>query len=96
MANGRLPVHSPRSVLDLAQDRLDDAFLEVVLARDVVVERHRLHAELLPEAAHAQRLEPALVGHLDSRTKNPLPGQRGPGLGDLVCGVAIVVSGACA
>ena len=39
---------------------------------DVVVERHRLHAELLGELAHAERLDPALVGEGDGGAQDPL------------------------
>jgi len=42
-----------RRQLDLARDQLDDAVQEVVLVRDVVVERHRLDPELLAEPPHA-------------------------------------------
>ena len=45
-----------------------------LLAGDVVVERHRLDAELVGELAHRQRLEPAAVGEGDRG-----PGARAPG-----------------
>ena len=45
-----------RRELDLAEDDVDHAVEELVLVGDVLVERHRHDAELLREAAHAERL----------------------------------------
>src|SRR6185295_17901058 len=66
--------------LDLARHRVDDPVQEVVLVGHVVVERHRLDAELLTELAHAERLEPALVGERDRRAQDPLPPEGDPRL----------------
>ena len=46
-----------------------------LLVGEVVVERHRLDAELLAELAHAQGLEPALIGELQGGLEDPLAGQ---------------------
>ena len=66
-----------RRQLDLAEDEVDDAVDEVVLVGEVVVEGHRLDAELLAELAHAERLEPALIGELRARPAAPAPGSAG-------------------
>jgi hypothetical protein len=75
LAQGRLPVPTGRGHVDLAEDDLDHAVEEVVLARDVVVERHRLDAELLREPAHRQGPEAAFVCDGDRGTQHPLAAQ---------------------
>ena len=60
---------------DLADDDLDDAVQDRILVGDVVVERHRLDAELVGEVAHRQRVDAARVGEFDGRAQHPLPGQ---------------------
>jgi hypothetical protein len=47
VTHGCLPIVSGRRRFDLAGDELEDAVHDVVLVRDVVVERHGLDAELL-------------------------------------------------
>ena len=69
-----VPVSAVRRQLDLAQDEVDDPVQEVVLVRDVVVERHRLDAERLAELPHRQRLDPALVGERDGGVAGPALG----------------------
>ena len=64
--------------LDLAEDDVDHPVEEVVLVGDVVVERHRLDAELLGELAHRELLRPALVGQRDRGAQHPLPVERRP------------------
>ena len=49
------------------------------LLRDVVVERHRLDAELFAELAHAQRLDAGLVGQRERGAQHPLAAQRDAG-----------------
>ena len=51
--------------LDLRQDGVRHGIDERALVRHVVVERHRLHAELPGQLPHGQRLDPALVGEPD-------------------------------
>jgi len=53
-----LPVDIVRGHLDLIPQRLGDAVEEGVLAVDMVVERHRIHVQLLGQPAHGQGLEP--------------------------------------
>src|SRR6185437_13354542 len=45
---------------------------QVVLVLDVVVERHRLVAERLPELSHRERLDPLLVHELERRGEDAL------------------------
>jgi hypothetical protein len=63
--------------IDLAHDQVDHAVHEVSLVRDVLVQRHRLDPELLGEPAHAERLDPALVGKRDPRAQHTVPCSRG-------------------
>ena len=67
-AHRRPPIASDQRQLDLAEDDVDDAVEDVRLVGDVVVERHRLNAELLCELAHRQRLKARLVREGDRRT----------------------------
>jgi hypothetical protein len=63
-----LPVAVRGGRLDLAEDQVDHAVEQVVLVRDVVVERHRLHAELLGDVAHRELRRATLVGQGHRRT----------------------------
>jgi len=45
-------------------DQLDDAVEDLLLARDVVVQRHRACPERCSEVAHRERLESSLVEEL--------------------------------
>ena len=76
-AHGRLPVVSVGSKVDLGRDEVDDAVDDLVLRGDVVVERHRLDAELLRDLPHAHRLDPAFVGELHRGAQDALFAQRG-------------------
>jgi len=78
LAQLRLPVAAGQGRLDLAEDDVDHPVEEVVLVVDVVVERHRLDAELLGELAHRELLRPALVGQGDRSVKHPLSTERRP------------------
>ena len=74
-AHRLLPVLSGRGEVDLGGDEVDDAVHDLVLRGDVVVERHRLDAQLLGDLPHADRLDPALVGELHRRTQHSIPVQ---------------------
>jgi hypothetical protein len=78
LAHGRLPVGLQRRQLDLAEDEVDHAVEDLVLVGDVVVQRHRLHAEGLGELAHGEGGDARLVGELDGGTQDPLLAQRHP------------------
>ena len=60
---------------------LDHAVEEVVLVPDVAVDRHRLDAQLLPELAHAERLEAAAIGEVDRRQRARARGSAVPAFG---------------
>ena len=80
--------------VDLAEDEIHDAVQDPLLVGEVVVERHRLDAERLTELAHAERLEPALIGELQGGLEHALPGQREAALGRLrrACGHGLLPS----
>ena len=78
-------------VLDLARDEVDHSDEDLVLVRDVVVERHRLDAEVLGEPAHAERVDALAVGEVDrgARARAPCSAACGSGRGGgtwLFCG----------
>jgi hypothetical protein len=54
-----------RGQRDLAEHEVDHAVEDLVLAGDVVVERHRLDVQAVREPAHGQRGDAALVGQGD-------------------------------
>ena len=62
--------------LDLGEDGVDHAVEQVLLAAHVVVERHRFDPELLPKAAHAERLDSLTIGKVDRGAEHPLAIQR--------------------
>ena len=64
---------SRRRRFDLAEDDVDHPVEELVLVRDVVVERHRAYAELVCELAHRQRLDPAAVRERARGVAAPAP-----------------------
>ena len=76
LPEGGRPVLVPGGHLNLAQNQLDDPVAQVLLVGDMVVERHRLDAELLAEPAHGERVEPLLVGDPDRRAQHAVPRQR--------------------
>jgi hypothetical protein len=61
-SHGRPPVLVDRRRLDFAEDDVDHPIEELILVRHVLVERHRHHAELLREPAHAEPVKAVLVG----------------------------------
>ena len=77
-ARRRIAVFQSVSVggqVDLAEDQVDHAVEDVVLVGDVVVERHRLDAELLREPAHRERADALRVGQRDGGGQRPLPAE---------------------
>ena len=72
--------------LDLGEHRVDHAVEDVVLARDVVIQRHGLDPELLSEAPHGHRAEALGVGQGHGRTQRAVPGH----------GLAPLLGGTCA
>ena len=86
-----LPVVYVESQVDLARDELDHAVEDVVLVGHVVVQRHRLDAELLGELAHAERLDPTLVGKVDRarRMRSLLNGVRDPALAAVFLAISV-------
>ena len=67
-------------MVDLAEDRLEQAVEQVVLVADMAVERHRVDAELLAELAHAQGLDSASIRELDRDEEDSLARERGSAL----------------
>jgi len=70
------PVDLGRGELDLAEDDVDHAVEELLLVRDVVVERHRAGAELVRKPANRQRLEPLALRERNRGLEHALPAQR--------------------
>ena len=62
---------------ELADHRVEDEVLELVLVLDVPVERGRAGFELLAELAHGQRRQPVAVGQPD-RGRHDLVAREGP------------------
>ena len=78
-ARRRISVRQSPSIdgqFDLAEDEVDDAVDDLVLVRDVVVDRHRLDAELVGERADRQRSEPSRVGDREGAAEHPIPAER--------------------
>ena len=61
--------------LHLRRDLGHDPVEDLVLVRDVVVERHRLDAEPLRQPAHADRVDPLRVGELEGRPEDAFSAQ---------------------
>ncbi|GAA1981214.1 hypothetical protein GCM10009838_48010 [Catenulispora subtropica] len=70
--------------VDLAHDHVDDAVEHVLLVGDVVIEGHRLHAELVGETAHGHGVDALAVGEGGGGAQDPVPGQWCAGLGLLL------------
>src|SRR5215211_6278971 len=73
--NLRPPVDVRAWDADFRQRRVEDPIEQVLLVRDVVVKRHRLHPELFGELAHAERLDPVFVRERDRRPEDAFPAQ---------------------
>ena len=63
---------------DVREDVVDHPVEDVVLVVDVVVERHSLDAQVGPELAHREILEPVLVGVGHGGFDDPFPVERSP------------------
>jgi hypothetical protein len=74
-SQGRLPAAADPRHADLARHQLHEAVEDVLLAGDVVVERHRLDLERLGEPAHRERVDAALVGQPERRANHLFPAQ---------------------
>ena len=76
------PVVDVGGQVELLDHEVDHAVEDVVLVRDVVVERHRFHAEPRGHRAHRDRADSALVGDLHRRGEDPISiqGRRDAGL----------------
>jgi hypothetical protein len=59
-----VPASSPDRIGEgvLAHDRIEERGDEVILVGDVVVERHRLDAEVSADSPHREGFDPVLVG----------------------------------
>lgn len=78
LAQRRLPGRAVGRKGHFGDVDLDHSVVDVVLARDVVGERHRLDPEVPGEFAHAERVEPLTVGERNGRPQGALPGPRRP------------------
>ena len=73
---GGLPVVVRPRRLELGEDRREHRVEDVVLARDVVVQRHRLDAEACRELAHRQCRDSVGVGERQRLGDDDLAAQR--------------------
>ncbi len=71
-----LPIDVGGRRLDLADQEVGHPVEQLVLAADVVVERHRLDAELLADPPHRDRAEALRVGDGDGRAEDAVAVQR--------------------
>src|SRR6476660_1919132 len=71
----RPPVPAGHRELDLAEDDVDERGEDLVLVGDVVVDRHRLGAELLRQRADGERSQTAGVGDRERGLDHALAGQ---------------------
>ena len=67
--------------VDLSHDRLDDGVQERRLVRQVVVDGHGVHAELGPQTAHREGVQPIGIHQGEGGVHDALAGQRLSGLG---------------
>src|SRR5262249_53236732 len=67
--------------VDLLHHVLGDAVEDVLLVGDVVVQRHRLGADELAEAAHGERGDALLIGDTYGGPQDAVPGERDARLG---------------
>ena len=80
-SDGLLPVGPALGDLDLGHDHVEDAVDDVALPGDVVVQRHRLDAQLARQLAHGEGRDSVAIGELERRTEHPIPAERDPGRG---------------
>src|SRR5580765_7794845 len=64
------PSSAGRGQVDLAEDDVDDAVEDLVLVLDVVVDRHRLDAELLGQGPDGQGREAVGIRDRDRATQH--------------------------
>jgi hypothetical protein len=69
-AHRRTPIAVLRRPLHLREHGVKHGFQQVALAGDVVVERHRLDAQLLCEPAHAEPFDAVAVGERNARLEH--------------------------
>nr|WP_263656688.1 hypothetical protein [Nonomuraea aurantiaca] len=69
-------VEAADRVMHLSDHGLDDAVEQGLLARQMVVERHGLDADVSGEAAHRQRLDPLRIRQDDRRRQHALAAER--------------------
>src|SRR4051812_38331309 len=72
------PVTLRNRQVHLAEDEVDDAVDDLVLAGDVVVDGHRLDPERLRERPDRQRRQAAVVGDARGAVEDALSAQRRP------------------
>ena len=80
VAQGWPPTGSGSRQRELRGDAIGDAREQLVLVGEVLVQGHRLDAELLSQAAHRDRREPLAIGEVDGGVEDPVTRQP-PGSG---------------
>jgi len=72
------PIGSADWGIDLADDDIEHSVEELFFVGYMLVERHRDDAELIGELAHAQRIDPGLVGQDHGRPQHAVLAQGHP------------------
>ena len=71
-----LPVAVRLGQFDFAEDQVDDRVQDLVLVGDVVIDRHRLDAELLGQRPDRERREAPRVGDCDCAAQDAISAER--------------------
>src|SRR5262249_18983974 len=80
-ADVSVPLAASARRLGLGEHEVEDPVEQVVLVRDVVVERHRLETEELAELPHRHRLDAVLVRELERGAQDAVAAEGEAGLG---------------
>src|SRR5262245_26008167 len=75
LAQDRAPRRRPRRDGQLLEDRLEDTVEDGRFIRDVVVQRHRLDAERIADAAHRDRVEALAIDDRERGLQDPFARQ---------------------
>src|SRR5450631_4341403 len=79
ISHRRLPLAAPRRQLDLPEHHIDHAVEDLVLVRDVVVQRHGFDLQAVRQPAHGERADAIRISEGDAFEDDPFPAQGGPG-----------------
>ncbi len=75
LVNSGPPIKTLGGHLRFGDNKVNNAAEDVILVGHVVVQRHDLEPELVRQLAHAQRLDPVLIGITHRCGEDPISGQ---------------------